>query len=189
MFIGDEVRAEVSPAAAAARLATLARGSSLTRASHAAWDTATASDGHISPSPGLPRLTRVHSQGPTRRGTAAVLMLRWEVVVAQGGRPFPALDADITLVPDGEHAVLVSLMGVCRQPPGTRPGQLATQTTAAAAIRSLLTRIAVAVSDPAAPALPDCPQARPGLDPDVIRGPRRDFRPCGLPQPASKVRP
>jgi len=38
MFIGDEVRAKASPAAAAARLATLAHGSSLTRASHAAWD-------------------------------------------------------------------------------------------------------------------------------------------------------
>jgi hypothetical protein len=151
MFIGDDVRAEASPAAAAARLATLARGSSLTRASHAAWDTATASAGHGSPSPGLPRLTRVHSQGPVQRGATAVLMLRWEVV-AQGGRPFPALDADITLVPDGEHAVLVRLTGVCRQSPGTRPGQPAAQTIAADAVRSLLTRIADAVSDPAAPA-------------------------------------
>jgi hypothetical protein len=149
MFIGDEVWAEASPAAAAARLATLARGSSLTQASHAAWDTATASADHISPSPGLPRLTRVHSRGPAQRGAAAVLMLRWEVVVAHGGQRFPALDADITLVPDGEHAVRVSLTGVWRQPPGTRPGQPATQAIAAAAIRSLLTRIAVAVSDPA----------------------------------------
>lgn len=151
MFIGDEVRAEASPAAAAARLAALARGSSLILASHAAWDTATASAGHTSPGPGLLRLTRVHSQGPVRRGAAVVLTLRWEVA-AQGGRPFPALDADITLVPDREHAVLVSLMGVCRQPPGTRPGQPATQTAAAAAIRILLARIADAVSAPAAAA-------------------------------------
>jgi hypothetical protein len=151
MFIGDEVRAEASPAAAAARLATLARGSSLTQASHAAWDTATASASHRSPSPRLPRLTQVHSQGPVQRAAAAVLTLRWEVA-AQGGRPFPALDADITLVPDGEHAVLVRLTGVCRQLPGTRPGQPAAQTIAADAIRTLLTRIAGAVSDPAAPA-------------------------------------
>jgi hypothetical protein len=157
MFIGDEVRAEASPAAAAARLAALARGSSLIRASHAAWDTATASAGHAGPGPEPPRLTRVHSQGPVQRGPLAVLMLRWEVV-AQGGWPFPALDADITLVPDREDAVLVSLMGVCRQPPGTRPGQPATQTAAAAAIRILLDRIADAISAPAAP------------DPGAIRG-------------------
>jgi hypothetical protein len=100
MFIGDEVRAEASHAAAAALLATLARGSSLTRASHAAWDAATASAGHTSPGPGVPRLTRVRSQGPLLRGAVAVLILRWETV-SQSGRPFPALDADITLVPDG----------------------------------------------------------------------------------------
>ena len=151
MFIGDEVRAKASHAAAAARLATLAHGSSLTRASHAAWDAATASAGHTSPGPGVPRLTRVHSQGPLLRGAAAVLILRWEAV-SQSGRPFPALDADIILVPDGEHAVLVRLTGVCRQPPGTRSGQTAAQTVAAAAIRTLLTYIAGAISDPAAPA-------------------------------------
>ena len=151
MFIGDEVRAEASPAAAAARLATLARGSSLIRASHAAWDTATAAAGHTSPRPGLPGLTRVHSRGPVQRGAAAVLILRWEAV-SQSGRAFPALDADITLVPDGEHAVLVRLTGVCRQPPGTRSGQTAAQAVAAAAIRSLLTRIVGAISDPAAAA-------------------------------------
>jgi hypothetical protein len=148
MFIGDEVRTEASPATATARLATLTRGSSLTRASHAAWNAATTAADRASPGPGLPRLTRVHSHGPLLRGAAAVLILRWEAV-SQSGRPFPALDADITLVPDGEHAVLVRLTGVCRQPPGTRSGQTAAQTVAAAAIRTLLTRIADAVSDPA----------------------------------------
>ena len=99
----------------------------------------------------MPRLTRVRSQGPLLRGAAAVLILRWEAV-SQSGRPFPALDADIILVPDGEHAVLVRLTGVCRQPPGTRSGQTTTQTVAAAAIRTLLTHIAGAISDPAEPA-------------------------------------
>lgn len=148
MFIGDEVRAEASVGAAAARLATLARRSSLTAASHAAWDTATASAGRTCPGPGLPRLTRVHIQGPVQRGAAAVLTLRWESV-SQNGRPFPVLDADITLVPDGEHDVLVTLTGVCRPAPGTRPGQSAAQTVAAAAIRTLLTHIAGVVSHPA----------------------------------------
>ena len=151
VFIGDEVRAKASPAAAAARLATLAHGSSLTRASHAAWDAATAaSAGHTSPGPGVPRLTRVRSQGPLLRGAAAVLILRW--AVSQSGRPFPKLDADIILVHDGKHAVLVRLTGVCRQPPGTRSGQTAAQAVAATAIRALLTHIAGAISDPAEPA-------------------------------------
>lgn len=37
MFVGDEIRAEISATAAAARLANLIWGSSLIQASHAAW--------------------------------------------------------------------------------------------------------------------------------------------------------
>jgi len=147
MFTSDEVRAEASPVAAAARLAALACGSSLTRASHAAWDTATAAVGHPGPGPGLARLTQVHCRGPVQRGPVAMLILRWEAA-AGNGLPFPALDADITLVPDGDHAVLVGLAGVYRPPPGTRPGHPDVHTAAAAAIRALLSRIASAISDP-----------------------------------------
>jgi hypothetical protein len=94
----------------------------------------------------MPRLTRVHSQGPAQRGAVTVLIIRWEAVSL--GRPFPALDADVTLVPDGEHAVLIGLTGVYRAAPGTPPGQPAVQAAAAAATRAILTRIADAVSDP-----------------------------------------
>jgi len=76
-----------------------------------------------------------------------MLILRWEAA-AGNGLPFPALDADITLVPDGDHAVLVGLAGVYRPPPGTRPGHPDVHTAAAAAIRALLSRIASAISDP-----------------------------------------
>jgi hypothetical protein len=78
-----------------------------------------------------------------------MLILRWEAV-DDGGLPFPALDADITLMPYGEHAVLIGLAGVYRTPPGARPAEPAVHTAAAAAIRALLTHIADAVSDPAA---------------------------------------
>ncbi len=149
MFLSDEVLADASPAAAAARLAAFTRRTALVRASHSAWDTATASIGRAGTWPGLPRLTRVRCQGPVGQGTATMLILRWEAV-DDSGLPFPALDADITLMPHGEHAVLIGLAGVYRTPSGARPAQPAVYTAAAAAIRALLTHIAGAVSDPAA---------------------------------------
>jgi hypothetical protein len=148
MFIGDEVRAEAGTAAAATRLVGLARGSSLTRASHAAWDTGIASTGQTGPEP--TRLLRVHSRGPVQRGAVSVLILRWEAA-AGSGLLFPALDADITLVPDGEQATLVGLTGVYRTPAGTRPDQPAVRGVAAVTIRALLGRVADAISDPATP--------------------------------------
>lgn len=134
MFLSDEVRAEATPAAAATRLATLVRGTALTGASQAAC--------------GYPRLTRVQCRGPVRQGATAVLILRWEAA-DDSGRAFPVLDADITVIPDGEHAVLIGLAGVYRTPPGARQAPAAAL-TAAAVIRTLLTGIADAVSDQAA---------------------------------------
>ncbi len=150
MFIGDEVRAEVGAAAATTRLAGLARGSSLARASHAAWDAGMARIGQAGPGPGLSRLVRVHCRGPAQRGAVSVLMLRWEAADGSG-QQFPVLDADITLVPDGDQATLVGLTGVYRTPAGTRPDRTAVRTVAAVTMRTLLSRIAGAISDPAAP--------------------------------------
>jgi len=148
MFIGDEVRAEARASAAATRLAGLACGSSLTRASHAAWDAGIASFGQAGPEP--VRLLRVYRRGPVQRGAISVLILRWEAA-AGSGLLFPALDADITLFPDGEQATLVGLTGVYRTPAGTRPDQPAVHRVAAVTIRALLSRVAGAISDPAAP--------------------------------------
>lgn len=150
MFIGDEVRAKAGAAAAMTRLAGLARGNSLTQASHAAWDTGIAATGQAGPGPGLLSLVQVHCRGPVQRGAISVLMLRWEAPDGSG-LLFPVLDADITLVPDGEHATLVSLAGVYRTPAGTRPDRTAVHEAAAVTVRTLLSRIADAISDPAAP--------------------------------------
>jgi hypothetical protein len=90
-----------------------------------------------------------------------VLVLRWEAV-GRNGLAFPALDADITLSPDGEQAVLITLAGVDRPPPGTPPDHPGVHTAAATAIRALLTRIADTISDP-------------------------PFAPCRQPQPAPMV--
>ena len=145
MFIGGEARAAVSAAAATARLACPAGAGVLVRASYAAWEEVTAG---IAPA-GLPGLALVRSSGPVRHGTVSVLILRWEAADASGQR-FPVLDADITLVPAGEQATLVRLDGVYRPPPWAGPGPVIAYLVTAATTRSLLGRIAAAITDPAA---------------------------------------
>ena len=78
MFVGDEMQVQVSAVAAAARLASLIRGSSLSRASRAAWDEGIARVGPAGPVPGLSKLVRVQVLPPVQRGAATVLALRWE---------------------------------------------------------------------------------------------------------------
>jgi len=146
MFIGGEARAAVSAAAATARLACPACGGGvLIGASYAAWEEVTAG---IAPA-GLPGLVLVRSQGPVQRGAVSVLILRWEAADGSGQR-FPILDADITLVPDGEQATLIGLDGVYRPLPGAGLCPVIAYLVTAATTRSLLGRIAAAITDPAA---------------------------------------
>lgn len=157
MFVADEVRVPVSAAAAAARLAALARAGSLDGVSQAAWH-----DGitRVGPMPGLSKLVRIRFREPVRRGAVTVLTLRWEAAGPVGAL-FPVLDADITLVPDGGRATLLGLDGVYR-PPGGSLGAALDQAllhrVAAATIRALLARIAGAITNhndnhPSEPAL------------------------------------
>ena len=145
MFIGGEARASVSTATATARLACPVGGGVLVRASYAAWEEVTAG---IAPA-GLPGLVLVHSRGPVRRGAVSVLILRWEAADASGQR-FPILDADITLVPDGEQATLIGLDGVYRPLPGAGLCPVIAYLVTAATTRSFLSRIVAAITDPAA---------------------------------------
>jgi hypothetical protein len=74
---------------------------------------------------------------------------------AVGGRrceraAIPVLDADITVVPDGEHAALVELVGVYRPPPWAGLCPVIAYLVTAATTHSLLGRIAAAISDPPA---------------------------------------
>ena len=78
-----------------------------------------------------------------------MLILRWEATDASGQR-FPILDADIALVPDGEQTTLIGLDGVYRPPPGAGPCPVIGYLVTAAITRSLLGRIAAAITDPAA---------------------------------------
>jgi hypothetical protein len=147
VFISDEVRAEAPYAQVVARLADVVPAGWLTRASHDAWDAAAAAARTL-PGSEPPGLGRVYCRGPVRRGAVAVLIVRWEAA-GPGGTPFPVLDADISVVPD-EDAALIGVAGVFRTSVLTPAGQPAARTVAAAAVRTLLIRIADAVSLPAA---------------------------------------
>jgi hypothetical protein len=145
------MQVQVSAVAAAARLARMADSSSLIGASRAAWDEGLARVGPAGPMPGLSKLVRVQFLPAVQRGAVIVLALRWEATGA-GGRLFPVLDANITLLPDGEQAALLGLEGVYRPPAGAAGAWLdraILHRFAAATIRSFLHRIADAISDPA----------------------------------------
>ncbi len=151
MFVGDEMQMQVSAVDATARLANLIDGSSLIRASRAAWDEGIGRVGPAGPVPGLSKLVHVQFLPAVQRGAVTVLALRWEATGA-GGRLFPVLDANITLLPDGEQATLLGLEGVYRPPAGAAGAWLdrtILHRVAAATIRSFLRHIADAITDPA----------------------------------------
>ena len=100
MFIAGEVLPDLSFPAATARLAALARGGSLTRASQEAYDDGLVRAGQLGEVPGMSKLAEVHVLEVATRGESAVLALRWEAT-GPGGRLFPALDADLSLTPQG----------------------------------------------------------------------------------------
>ena len=159
MFVGDEVRLEVSFAAAQARMANLTRGGSLLSASRDAYGEGIAGLARVGPlgsTPGLSRLVEVHVRDLAAGDDSAGLALRWEAT-GPGGRLFPALDADLTLRPAGEQATLLTLVGAYRPPLGSLGAGLdraILHRVAAATIRSFLNRVADAIVHPAGAAAP-----------------------------------
>jgi len=148
MFVNDEVRVEVSAAAATARLANLITGDSLIQASHQAWGEGIA---RVGPLPGLSRLVRVRFLEPTRQGATTTLALRWEAT-GLTGRMFPVLDANLIVIPDGDRATKLAFQGVYG-PPGGQLGagldHAVLHRIAEATIRSFLTHIALVIAYPA----------------------------------------
>jgi hypothetical protein len=146
MFVGDEVQVPVGAVLAAVRLAALAGRGSLASISQVAWNEGIA---RVSPALTVPGgLASARFREPVRHGAVTVLTLRWEAVGISGSL-YPALDADITLVPSGEHSTLIGLDGVYRPPggifaPALDPAML--YRVAAATIRSLLALTADAIA-------------------------------------------
>jgi hypothetical protein len=153
MFVGDEVVLDVSFIVARARLANLTRGGLLVSASEDAYDlgiTGLARVGAL----GLSRVVEVQARELTERDGSAGLAIRWEVT-GPGGGLLPALDADVTLVPAGDQATLLTLAGAYRPPLGSL-GQALDRAilhrVAAATIRNFLGRVAAGITGRAGPA-------------------------------------
>ena len=101
----------------------------------------------------MSKLVQVHVLDVVTRGESAVLALRWQAA-GPGGRPFPALDADIWLTPAGEHSARLSVAGVYRPPLGALGADLAKAAfhrVADATARSLLARVADVLARPQDP--------------------------------------
>jgi hypothetical protein len=150
MFVSDEVVLDVSFAVARARLADLTRNELLRSASRDAYDagiTGLARVGTL----GLYKVVRVHVRELAETGGRAGLAFRWEAS-GPGGGLFPALDADIRLVPAAAQTTLLVLEGVYRPPLGPLGNALdraALHRVAAATIRSFLGRLAAGITGPA----------------------------------------
>ena len=157
MFVAAEMGLDLSFPAAAARLANLARGGSLTRVSEGAYGdglTGLVWVGPVGTVPGVSKLVQVHVRDVATRGESAVLALRWEAT-GPDGRLFPALDADISLTPAREHATRLSLAGVYRPPLaalGAGLDRAVFHKVADATVRSLLARVADVLARPPEPA-------------------------------------
>jgi hypothetical protein len=150
MFVRAAMRLGVGSAAAQPALARLAASSLLFSVCEAAYrkEVTTLSAGGSADAGRVPsRLAAVHAREQTGPGDTAGLALRWEAI-GPDGELFPALDADLTLTPDGDHAVVLTLAGVYRPPPGSGggPDQASWRRAADTAVQAFLGLIAEAVA-------------------------------------------
>ena len=152
MFIGAEIQMEVGFSAAQARLANLARGGLLRRASENAhrWgaDQAKVSLG----APGVSKLVQVQIRHLVTNEDSAIWALRWEANGTTGGL-FPVLDANITLTGAGEQATVLAVCGAYRPPLGSLGAGLdraVMHLVAEAAIRAFTRQVGAAIVNPGA---------------------------------------
>ena len=153
MFIGTEIRLDVGLNAAEAKLADLARGGLLGRASGGAYDglqAGLARAGAQAIMLGMSRLARVRVGDMVTHGESATWAMRWEVADRRGTL-VPALDAHIKLTAAGKDATLLTVSGIC-QPPLTRLAAgldpAIVHQVAQATIHALTNHIATGVADP-----------------------------------------
>ena len=155
MFVGDEVVLDVSFAVARARLADLMRNKLLRSASEDAYDAGSTGLARVG-ALGLGKVVRVQVRELAEKGGRAGIAIRWEAT-GPGSGLFPALDADIVLVPATHQTTLLSLAGVYRPPLGPLGVALdraALHGVAAATIRSFLGRVAAGITSPGGAAQP-----------------------------------
>ena len=157
MFLGAKVRLGLGFNAAEARLANLARGGLLRRASDDAYrdlESGLARVGPLGAAPGMSKLVAVRFSDIAVHEHFAIGALRWEAT-GPGGALFPALDADVKLTCAGDDATVLAVSGVYRPPPGGLGAGLdrvVMRRVAQATIRTFTHRIGAAITDPAASA-------------------------------------
>ena len=149
MFVGDEVRLDVGFAVARERLARLGKSDALFAPSADAYGPGLARVG-----PGVvSKLVRVQVRELSWTEKSGGLALRWEATGA-GGKLFPVLDADLTLVDFGAQGTLVVLVGVYRPPLGALGQALdraVLRRVAVATIKGFLARVAAQLADQPVP--------------------------------------
>jgi hypothetical protein len=154
MFVRHQLVLAVSFQAAQARLENLTHGGWLSTASAGAYADGLAGLIRVGPFgavPGASKLVKVSLLEPVPRDDVMVLPLRWEATGVTGGL-FPVLDADLTMTPAGPRQTLMRLDGAYRPPLGAVGAGLdrvVLRRAATATIRSLLTRVADALTSPA----------------------------------------
>jgi hypothetical protein len=157
MFVGDEVRLDVSFAIARERLAQLSENGALFEPSEDAYSgLARVGVG------GLAKLVRVQARELSWTDRSAGLALRWEAIGA-GSELFPVLDADLKLAARPEGTVL-TMAGTYRPPLGPLGGALdraILHRVASATVRSFLARVAAQITGQPGPVPP--PLAPPEL--------------------------
>jgi hypothetical protein len=158
MFVGDEVMLDIAFPAAWAELARLALAG-LMRTSQDAYGHGTIGLQRAIWPDGLGP-TRVQTRPLARSGDRAGLAIRWESA-GSGSEPFVILDADLGLVPAGEHATLLSLSGTYRRPPGGAIDRAILHQVAAAIIRNFLSRVAADIASQHGPAVMPQPRRAP----------------------------
>jgi len=151
VFVGSEMPLEVGLDVARSRLDSLTRTDELLIAAQEAYGSGFASlvrAGDLALVPWAPRVVAVRFREPVAHGDSVLMALRWEAI-APGEGIFPALDADITLVADGDGPTLLRLAGAYRPPSGAgRAGidQGTLHQIAAATLREFLGRLGGAVN-------------------------------------------
>lgn len=171
MFVGDEITLGAAYPDARSGLLRLTHGDWLSDASGDAYAEGLAGlvrVGPFGPTPGASKLVRVLLLEPVEREGSLTLSLRWEAAGVMG-RLFPVLDANVTLIPDGENASQLGLAGAYR-PPFAAVGQgldrVLLHRAASATVRSLLRRMAETIA-PGGAAAADASPAENGTAPVV----------------------
>jgi hypothetical protein len=153
VFIDGEAPLEVSFECARKRLARLALSGILASASEGAYGegvTELVRVGPLGSGPAASKLVEVQFQNLLDHGDEAGLAVRWEAT-GPGGGLFPALDANITVMPDGGQSATLRLAGSYRPPLGalgTVLDKAILHRIATATVRDFLHRIAAAIDQP-----------------------------------------